>query len=415
MRVFNVYQLAKHQAMKVVRRVKPKTATPKKKRTVAKVKRATRTTVLRNTVNVRLAPQLPGVSSTGGGGSSSAAAGAPASTTILTGNGGVMDNNMNDRILTALGRLEAAGPRAVNVAPAAVAGRDGRDGVSIRGDQGPAGPEGPRGAQGLQGIPGVASVGPPGPQGPPGLQGVPGVASFVYQPNGQLVAEPPRANLGRQQPAVVPPDMVNSEDRLVTALERMAERAQPRLQPPKIEQPLAIEDSGRGTAQKRPLNQLAASIDDQANAEQQQMDTGGLRAELDMLQRQRRDVFRQAAEGELSVPLSGVGLTAESSGALVRAGPLIEQLPDDPSALALRAPRDFPQQQQQEDQLTIRAGRALVPTTGITAERSQQLALLRQRQPQQQQPVGGQLVQRGARDLQQFYPPQDDEFGDMEA
>jgi hypothetical protein len=426
MTVFNVYHSAKHimaAAVKVVKRVKPKSATPKKKRTVTRVKRATRSTVLRNTVNLRLAPQLPGVSSFngggGGGGASSSSAGAPASTTILT--GGVIDNNANDRILAALTRLEAGGPRAVNIAPERLIpgppgrdgrnGVDGRDGVSIRGERGEPGRDstvpGPRGADST--VPGPR--GERGERGEQGLQGIPGVSSFVYQPNGQLVAEPQRPNLGRQ-PTVVPPDTVSS----VTALERMADRTQPRLQPPKIEQPLAIEDAGRGTAQKRPLNQLAASIDQQANAEQQAMDTGGLRAELDMLQRQRRDVFRQAATGELSVPLSGVGLTPATTGALVRAGPLIEQLPDDPTALALRAPRDLVPLQQQEDQLTIRAGRALVPTTGITAERSQQLALLRERRPPPQlqpQPPGGQLVQRGARELQQYYPPQEDEFGDL--
>eukprot|EP00953_Heterococcus_sp_UTEX-ZZ885_P034146 17712-Heterococcus_DN1.PRE.1 len=380
--MFNHYTANKHSYLWIdnIRRTLDDT-TPKKKRTVTRVKRATRSTVLRNTVNVRLAPQLPGVSSSlGGGGASSSSAGAPASTTILIGNGGVLDNNANDRILAALTRLEAGGPRAVNTVPvverliAGPPGRDGRDGVSIRGERGERGADsivpGPPGRDStVPGPPGRDSTVPgppgrdstvPGPRGEQGLQGIPGVASYVYQPNGQLVAEPERANLGRQQPAVVPPDTVSSEDRLVTALERMADRTQPRLQPPKIEQPLAIEDAGRGTAQKRPLNQLAASIDQQANAEQQQMDTGGLRQQLNDLQRQRRDVFRQAAEGELSVPLSGVGLTPQSIGALVRAGPLIEQLPDDPSALALRAPRDLvPLQQQQEEQLTIRAAERL--------------------------------------------------------
>jgi hypothetical protein len=344
--------------------IKKKLSTPMKKKLVRvkRVKRAPKGTVLKNTVSIRLAsaaPQLPGVSSGGGGGggSSSSSSGAPASTTILT--AGVRDDNGSDRILQALARIEAGGPRA----------QAGAMQNTLQGDRfvpvpGPAGPVGPRGERGsdstvpgppgrdstvpgppgrdstVPGPPGRDSTvpGPPGPRGERGEQGLQGVSSFVYQPNGALMPEQQRANLGRQQADVVPQD--TSEDRLVTALERMADRTQARLQPTErvIEQqapselmnasrsPLAIEDAGRGTAQKRPANQLAASIDEQANAEQAAMDTGDLRTQLDEVQRARRNMMRQALDGNLAVPLSGIGLTAETTGAIVRAGPIIEQL-----------------------------------------------------------------------------------------
>eukprot|EP00953_Heterococcus_sp_UTEX-ZZ885_P029440 15622-Heterococcus_DN1.PRE.3 len=183
--MFNHYTANKHSYLWIdnIRRTLDDT-TPKKKRTVTRVKRATRSTVLRNTVNVRLAPQLPGVSSSlGGGGASSSSAGAPASTTILIGNGGVLDNNANDRILAALTRLEAGGPRAVNTVPvverliAGPPGRDGRDGVSIRGERGE------RGADSIvPGPPGRDSTVP----GPPGrdstVPGPPGRDSTVPGP-----------------------------------------------------------------------------------------------------------------------------------------------------------------------------------------------------------------------------------------
>jgi hypothetical protein len=425
----------------VLKPMKKKLATSKKKR-VARVKKISRSSILKNTVNIKLAaaaaPQLPGVSSTGfsgGGSSSSSAAGAPASTTIFT--AGVRDDNGNDRILQALMRIEAAGPRAqagsmqntLNgerfIHVPGPAGRDGRNGR----DSTVAGP---------QGIPGRDSTvaGPRGEPGRdstvPGPQGIPGVSSFVYQPNGSVAPEPVRANLGRQQADVVPQD--NSEDRLVLALERMAERNQPRLQATAtqiasgaaaFEQPLAIEDAGRGVAQKRPANQLAESIDQQALAEANQMDTEGLRSELDMIQRQRRDVFRQAAAGELSVPVSGVGLTPETTGALVL--PIIEQMPDPSSELAViggrslvRAGPIIEQMPDPSSELAIRGGRSLVPDTRITAERSQQLARLRQQvtpprlleQRVATPPrLGGELVPRGTRDIQQFYPPTQDDFG----
>jgi hypothetical protein len=432
----------------VIKPIKKKVvATPKKKR-VARVKRVTKSS-LKNTVNIRLssaAPQLPGVSSGGyiggggGGGSSSSSAGAPASTTIFT--SGVRDDNANDRILQALTRIEQGGPRtqagSMQYAldgerfvpipgppgPAGRDGRNGRDGISIKGEKGDPGQDstvaGPAGRDGRNGLDSTV----PGPRGERGEQGV---SSFVYQPNGALALEQERPNLGRQQQQadVVP----NTEDRLVLALERMADRTQERLQPaPVIEQPLAIEDAGRGTAQKRPANQLAAAIDQQALVEANQMDVGGLRQELNDIQRQRRDVFRQAAEGNLAVPLSGIGLTPSTIGAMVRAGPLIEQLPDPSNELAIRGERGLvPRVEENElalrgvpaapelsaNQLAVLGGRALVPDGRITAQRSQELALLRQQVTPPRimarvatpPRIGGQLVPRGTREIQQFYPP----------
>jgi hypothetical protein len=404
--------------------IKKKTATPVKKRLarVKRVKRAPKGTVLKNVVSIRLAsaaPQLPGVSSgnSGGGGSSSSSSGAPASTTILT--AGVRDDNSSDRILQALARIEAS-PRAQ--AGAMQNTLQGERFIPVPGPAGPAGPRGEQGLQGLQGVgavgpqglrgergdrgekgergePGVGSVGPAGPPGPRGEQGLQGVSSFVYQPNGALMPEQQRQNLGRQEAAVVPQD--TTEDRLVTALERMADRTQARLQPTErvIEQPLGIEEAGRGTAQKRPANQLAAAIDEQAQAEQAAMDTGDLRAQLDEVQRARRNVMRQALDGNLAVPLSGIGLTAETTGSIVRAGPIIEQMPD-PS-----------------NELAVMGGRAIVPDTRITAERSAQLAQLRQQiSPPRLMArvttpprIAGQMVVRGARDLEQYYPTTEDD------
>jgi hypothetical protein len=429
----------------MVSKVKAKKGTKK----VARVKRINRSNILKNTLNVKFAsaaPSLPGVGggSFGGGGSSSSSAGAPASTTILTGQAGVGGNGNNDRIIELLTRIEAAGARARNVAltpglggvPMSIPGPRGERG--LRGEQGLRG-VGQRGEQGIPGrnslVPGPAGLDStvPGPRGAQGVQGVQGVSSFVYQPNGQLVPEHQGNNLGREANAVPEPD----DNRLITALERIADRSQPRLQPVTpvtSETQLAINEVGRGTAQKRPLNQLAASIDQQAGVEQAAMDIGGLRAELDMHQRQRRDIMRAAAEGNLTVPLSGVGLTPSTSDALVRAGPIIEQLPDDPTSLAIRAPRDMvnriPVQMPAEvpdqretlglgQQLTVRAGRNMVPRNPGPVQRvptEQQLAVLRnQRLPPVQQQQGGQLVQRGARDLATFYAEQTDEFGDMES
>jgi hypothetical protein len=420
--------------------IKKKLSTPMKKKLVRvkRVKRVPKGSVLKNTVNIRLAaaaPQLPGVSSgNSGGGSSSSSAGAPASTTILT--AGVRDDNKNDRILQALARIEAGGPRAqagtmqntlqgelfIPVpGPPGPRGERGERGLDStvagpRGERGERGLDstvpGPRGERGERGLDSTVPGPPgrdstvPGPRGERGEQGLQGVSSFVYQPNGALMPEQQRQNLGRQDAAVVPQD--TSEDRLVTALERMADRTQARLQPTErvIEQPLAIEDAGRGTAQKRPANQLAAAIDEQAQAEQAAMDTGDLRAQLDEVQRARRNVMRQALDGNLavplSVPLSGIGLTAETTGSIVRAGPIIEQMPDPSSELA------------------VMGGRELVPDGRITAQRSAQLAQLRaQISPPRLMArvttpprIAGQMVVRGARELEQYYPTTEDDGDD---
>jgi hypothetical protein len=456
---------------------KKRTITKVKKRTTTGRKSAGGNGAgIRNTLTVRLAtaaPAIPGVgggNSGGGGSSSSSAAGAPASTTILTGGVGSAnaptprlqppDDLRNDRIFELLTRIEGnsrgtSGFNTTNMrgqdqfipvpGPRGEQGLPGKDSI-IAGPQGlqgrdstVAGPQGLPGRDstvaGPQGLPGRDSTvaGPRGLRGAKGdkgdsYQNMQGPSSFVYEPNGQLVPAVPRNDLGRAANAVQAPADTSAlaagqGQALLAALERAADSTTARLQPSTQSAGQgqaqraaiqALQDAPRGTAQKRPANLLADSIDTQAAAAAAAMDTGGLneREQLDYQQRQRRDLMRLAADGQLAVPLAGIGLTPSTSGVLVRAGPLIEQLPDPENRLA-RVVADAPARVVMDDQLALRTGRALIPSTGIDGELTQRLALMRNPAPVPQV-QGGQLVQRGARELAQFYPQTEDEFGTMD-